>query len=78
MTLIKSTCYGVMCDNCKEIFEDGFTGFSLYTDENYAHERAGDSGWTEDEERHYCSECYKYDDNDNLILNESRFKPDPF
>jgi hypothetical protein len=64
--IIKETFYGVECDACGKLFE-GYE-YSFWSDENYALENATDSEWIKDDKKHYCPDCYSYDDNDNLII----------
>jgi hypothetical protein len=64
----KVECICLSCDNCGETFMDNHTGFSIYVDENGAHEAADNDGWYSEDGKHYCPECHTIDDDDNLIL----------
>jgi hypothetical protein len=66
----------VQCDNCKKDFKDEHMGYSCWGSLSDAWEYASESGWIhgDDFDTHYCPDCYSYDDNDNLVLNESRKK----
>ena len=68
----KVECICITCDNCKETFMDDHTGFSIYVDENGAHDAADNDGWYSEDGKHYCPDCHTIDDEDNLIINESR------
>lgn len=59
----------IVCDNCGQegVAESDFAGWN---DEDWALDEAFEAGWIEDEGNHYCSDCYEYDDNDELILKE--------
>ena len=60
--------YTVICDNCgKDNNED--TDYSCWNDESIAEEIAMESNYLKDDDKHYCPDCYSYDDNDELILN---------
>lgn len=76
-----SECYFVCCDNCKEQFEDPMTGFSFWIDHGTALDEAKNSDWLTDpkdekDEKIYCPECAKLDEDidDLLIIDASRFK----
>lgn len=59
--------YTVVCDNCgKDSNED--SEYSCYSDKDHAEENAIESDWIQEEDKHYCDECFSYDDDDNLII----------
>ena len=60
--------YGVVCDNCNKGCIDEDNGFVAWSDESSAKDNAIDSEWIEENEKHYCPDCFEYDDDDNLIL----------
>lgn len=69
------TMYYVECDNCKEsLFEN--EDYSCWNDENTATEMADniDGSVIDHEGKDYCCKCAKWDDEDNLIIDETRFK----
>lgn len=71
--------FTIICDGCgKDVNDD--TEFSWWSDESYLEEIADDSDWEKIDDKHYCTNCYKYDDNDELILNSKKYdstiKPD--
>jgi hypothetical protein len=72
--ITKVECVMLECDNCREIFEDGYEGFSVFVDENQALEAADSAEWIKDGDKHYCPECAHYDDDDNLIIDKTRFE----
>lgn len=59
--------YTVICDNCGKDSNEG-TEYSCWVDESQAEEVATNSDWLKEEDKHYCPDCYFYDDGDNLIL----------
>lgn len=59
--------YGVKCDACGKELEDG-DGCLHYNEEDYMESIALDSEWIKVRDKHYCENCYKYGDNDELIL----------
>lgn len=64
----KVECVVLSCDNCGESYTDEHNGFSIFVDENQAHESADNDGWYSDNGKYYCPDCHKIDDKDNLIL----------
>lgn len=64
-------CYTLLCDNCRaDLNKD--SDYSGWDDEDYNYEIANESDWIEESNEWYCPDCYSYDDNDNLIINETR------
>lgn len=53
------------CDNCGERLTDGNDHVG-YIDEDIWD--VCDHGWIEHEGKHYCPNCYAWDDDDNLII----------
>lgn len=61
--------FTVICDNCgKDCNKD--TEYSCWNSRLSAEDVAIDSDWIKEKNNHYCSDCYWYDDNDNLILKD--------
>lgn len=50
--------YSVICDRCGRILEDG----AFWEDESSAIMYALNSKWVEIGEKHYCPDCYEFDD----------------
>ncbi len=67
MSIEKIEMFTVICDNCKKSADEG-TEYSCWNDKNYAEEIAMEAGYISEKDSHYCNECYRYDDEDNLIL----------
>lgn len=68
--ILERTFYGVECDGCGCDLEDEF-GSAFFTDsESFAEEVAKDSGWIKVGEKHFCEDCHRYGDNDELILGD--------
>ncbi|MEK9157712.1 MAG: hypothetical protein AAB638_00835 [Patescibacteria group bacterium] len=66
----KVEMYTVVCDNCGKDVCEG-EEYSAWNDSDYAREIATESGWHEtDDDKHYCPDCFTFDDNDNLILRQ--------
>lgn len=58
--------YTVICDWCgKDSASDEHSGWN---DKNYAEEVAKYAAFAKIGDRHYCPDCYEYDDNDEIII----------
>lgn len=70
----ESTNYTILCDSCSiDLFAN--EEHSGYNDREFVLEIAQGLNWLEYENddgdfKHYCPDCYLYDDNDNLIIKE--------
>ncbi len=71
MSLEKVEMYTVICDHCqKNIGAD--QEYSCWNDDSYAEENAMESGWERQDNKHYCNDCFDFDDNDNFVLKQER------
>lgn len=52
------TMYSVVCDRCGRILEDG----AVWEDKSSAISYAVNSKWKEIGDKHYCPNCYEFDD----------------
>lgn len=60
--------YTVVCDNCgRDVNENA--DYSCYNDKVFAQDVAMESDWLKEGDKHYCPNCYTYDDEDNLVVN---------
>lgn len=53
--------YTLKCDRCKELFESS-EGFIGHVDEGSVWEDAENSDWIEYKGKHYCPDCYYFDE----------------
>lgn len=67
----KVEMFTVVCDNCGTDVNKG-QEYSCWNDETYAEEIAMESDWHRDNDKHYCTHCFSFDENDNIIIDESR------
>lgn len=59
--------YTIVCDGCgKDVNEN--TDYSCWNDENANEDIREEAGWEKVDDKHYCTKCFDYDDNDELIL----------
>ena len=56
------TMYSVVCDRCGKSFIDEFNGIVAWLEEGTAKEQAMESEWAEIGDKHYCPDCYEFDD----------------
>jgi hypothetical protein len=68
----KIDSYSVVCDHCHKSLITSHDGFSIFIDENIAHEAADNEEWHEEDGVYYCKECYYFDDDDVLHLRPER------
>lgn len=54
--------YSVVCDRCGKTFIDEFNGIAAWLDEGTAKEQAMESEWAEIGDKHYCPDCYEFDE----------------
>lgn len=71
MAVEKVQMFTVICDHCK--IDIGINQeYSCYNDEISAKENAMNSDWLFHDNKHYCNDCYDYDDNDQIVLTSVR------
>lgn len=66
--ILERTFYGIRCDRCGKDLECG--EYDSFCDIDDAMVVAKDSGWIKVRGRHYCEECHRYGDDDELILED--------
>jgi hypothetical protein len=67
------TIYTLVCDNCKiDIHKDH--EFSGYDDLDYVRGVGMDSNWHRDDDKHFCDDCWYWDDEDNIRIDTRRYK----
>jgi hypothetical protein len=73
MGFIKQTFTGIICDNCKAQFRET-EDHAFFFDEDNANEEVTSEEWIVEKQKHYCEKCHSRDENDNIIINQERFK----
>jgi ribosomal protein L37E len=59
--------YTVVCDNCgKDVYDD--SDCYCWNDKGFVEDDAMNYDWIKQDDKHYCADCYSYDDDDNLII----------
>lgn len=65
--------YTILCDNCGvDLCEND--EFSGWDDIDWLIQGADEANWYTEDGKHYCEECYSWDDEDKLVLDETRKK----
>lgn len=62
------TMYAGKCDNCGSEIKLGGGEYSAYGQASQVEEEMANSEWRVDGGKHYCDDCWTYDDYDNIIL----------
>ena len=65
--IVEVKMYTVECDHCGKDSNDN-SEWSCWNDEVTADDVAMNMDWFSDDDKHYCTDCYSYGDNDELIL----------
>lgn len=59
--------FTIICDGCGRDVCEG-TEFSAWNDAGYVQDEAKEENWINEDDKHYCPDCYEYDDDDNLFV----------
>jgi len=73
MAIEKLEMYTVVCDNCG-VSADEDTMYSCWSDESAARDVAMEADFIKENGKDYCPKCYSYNDEDELVIDESRKK----
>ena len=63
----KVEMFTIACDNCGKLSGDD-ADYSCWNDESTALDMAYNAGWIEHKSKHYCSECWSHDEDDEVVL----------
>ncbi len=63
--------FTVVCDNCGKDCNEN-QEYSCWNDKMHARDIAMESDWEISGDTHYCPLCWSHDDNDNIVIDESR------
>ena len=71
---VKVESYKIVCDCCGETFHDGndFVCFSDDPDGGLIRDEALTANWREIDGKHYCPDCWRWDDDDNIQCKDGR------
>lgn len=70
--LVEKIMFTCICDNCKKNLLEG-ADYSCVQKE-WIEDEILNSDWHIEGDKHFCNDCFNYDDNDELIINKERFK----
>lgn len=65
--------YTILCNNCGQDACEG-EEYSCWSEPDYVSDGAEESGWHVDDDKHYCPDCWSWDDEGNLVI-KKRLKP---
>lgn len=60
--------FTIICDSCGKDVNEG-QEICAWNDNSYVQDIAYELDWEIVDEKHYCTDCFEYDDNDELIIN---------
>lgn len=66
--IVEETFYAVKCNRCKKMHDDG--EHSFWSDESSAVEMSMNSDWIDQDNKHYCPNCYETTENDLDVVKE--------
>ena len=66
-------CWTLICDKCGKDVNAG-TDYSGFDDKGYVMDCARDDNWIVKDDKHYCPDCYYYNDDDELTILHSQAK----
>lgn len=74
--IIPVEMYQCVCDGCGKAYVDDFNGFVAWSDKITAREAAIEDGWQEIDGKHYCPDCYEYDEelDDYIVKKKEEWK----
>lgn len=72
MGIITKECIRVVCDNCGKIYEEPYTGYSVFIDKENAMELSQDDHWLTEDGKCYCPVCYDIDADDKVTIKENK------
>lgn len=70
--IVKEIFYGIECNRCRETFMD-YNDHSFWMDEDTAIEQATDSEWIAEKGKHYCPDCYDFNEEKDENLPKEDF-----
>lgn len=60
-------CYTFICDNCgNDAFEDD--DHICWIGQEIAWDMAREAGWIKHQNKHYCENCWQYDESDTIEI----------
>lgn len=66
--VIDRVFHNIQCDHCGKMLDDEF----WWDEQQGMPSILNECGWIECEGRHYCDQCWEYDDDDNIVTMDGR------
>jgi hypothetical protein len=63
--------FTVICDNCGKDANDG-EDYSCWNDKSFAEDIAVEAGYLKEDDKHYCQDCFSYDEDDKLVIKSTK------
>ena len=63
--------YTAVCDNCKVDVNEG-ADIAAWDNKSFVVECTQNAGWYQDEDKHYCEDCYTINEDDTVEVNKLR------
>lgn len=60
--------FTAVCDNCGKDICEG-EEYSCWNDLSMIEMIADESDWHSEDDKHYCPDCFEFDDEDNIVVN---------
>jgi len=70
--IIERTFYAIQCDSCK-IKAKNYEDRVFWQDKSRSREEAIESEWHEEKDKHYCPECYSFDEETTINMKAKDF-----
>jgi hypothetical protein len=61
------TMYTVICDNCG-VDSNENAEYACWDDKSYAEKSAMEDTWIKENHKHYCKDCWEYNDDDEIVI----------
>lgn len=65
--LVEVKMFTINCDNCGCSLSES-SEYSCWNDENSVEEIRQEEGWEKIDNKHYCTECFRYDEDYNVEI----------
>lgn len=70
MAIVEKKFYGMRCDGCGKMLSSDEFGDEYQDNIRWLEQVADDSDWKMARGMHFCPDCYRYGDNDDLIFKD--------
>lgn len=59
--------YTIVCDCCSKDVNEGYD-YSCWSEAEHNEDVREEAGWEKVDDKHYCTDCFDYDDKDELVI----------